>query len=102
MNKSVVIITVGALVGLGACSGNGGGNARDKVVNSLIKSAEDAGMTVDKDCVKTIIAKIPDGDANRLADNLKGLESGDIDVDTLDLSDAYFEAEAELDSCVSD
>jgi len=98
------MIAAVAVFGLVACGGDdgGGGNARSLITEAIIESIEADGVTVDADCVKSVVNKLSDGDIEILGDNIEALDSSDVDIDTLGLSDDFFMTLMEIESCVSE
>ncbi|MFM8530911.1 MAG: hypothetical protein ACKOD2_14815 [Ilumatobacteraceae bacterium] len=98
------LIAAVAVFGLAACGGDdgGGGNARSLISKSLIESIESDGVTVDSGCVESVVNKLSDEDIAILADNIDEVNSDEVDIDTLGLSDEFFITLMEVESCVSE
>jgi len=99
------LAAAGAVLGLVACGGDdggGGGNVRNVIAKSLTESIESDGVSVDADCVNGVINKLADGDIAILADNIDAVNSDDVDIDTLGLSDDFFITLMEVETCISE
>lgn len=105
MTCSIILVTATACGGDSDGSksgGNGAGSSNaDKVAQSVIDSAGEEGVAIDEDCIRSAVATLPEADLQIMVDNLAALDSGDVDVDTIGISDEGLNGLNAIFECVT-
>ena len=98
------LVSVALAFGASACGGDddkGGGNSdAEKVTASLIASAAEEGVEINGDCVGDIVGGLSEADLAILVENLAALESDEIAVEDVGLSEEGLSSITAIVDCV--
>ena len=97
-------VTMALALGASACGGDddkGGGNSdAETVTASLIASAAEEGVEINGDCVGDIVGGLSEADLAIIVENLAALESDEVSVEDVGLSEEGLSTMTAVVDCV--